>query len=247
MRPNSLIGSFRQMMRQALQKGLTIDMDVAIQSSMITEDPSAPRAANVMRLWDSREGRGQVLITGVGLQIPNDLAFEDWERAGHRLSRIVDSSAWWLGDWLVFGKKNYSDRYQRAIRAVGLQYQTLRNYAWVARRFDLVRRRSRLTFQHHAEVASLLVEEQDRLLDQAEQGMWTTKQLRKAIRDLRIGEVEKAAMVALSSRIEVPNSRLGLWRRAADQQGVEFDRWVLSILDRAAEDVLGDQPVPLSA
>jgi hypothetical protein len=224
-----------------------IDMELAVQSAMVTEDPPAPRPANVMGLWDNREGGGQVLITGVGLQIPKDLAFEDWERAGHRLSHIVDSSAWWLGDWLVFGKKNYSDRYQRAIRAVGLQYQTLRNYAWVARRFDLGRRRSKLTFQHHAEVASLLVDEQDRLLEEAEREMWTTKQLRKAIRELRLGETEKPAVAAVSSRIEVPSSRLGMWRRAADQQGVEFDRWVWSILDQAAEDVLSDQPLSLSA
>jgi hypothetical protein len=240
-------GSFPADDASGIAEGITNDMAVAIQSSMITEESSAPRAAKVMRLWDGRDGRGQVLITGVGLQIPNDLAFEDWELAGHRLSRIVDSSAWWLGDWLVFGKKHYADRYQRAIRAVGLQYQTLRNYAWVARRFDLARRRSALTFQHHAEVASLLVEDQERLLDQAEREMWTTKQLRKAIREQRIGGVEKAPVVALSSRIEVPNSRLGLWRRAADQQGVEFDRWVLSILDRAAKDVLGDLAMPLSA
>jgi hypothetical protein len=215
-------------------------MDVAAQSSMITEDVSASRTASVMRLWESRGGSGQVLVTGVGLQISKNLAFEDWERAGHRLSRIVDSSAWWLGDWLVFGKKNYSDRYQRAIRAVGLQYQTLRNYAWVARRFDLDRRRSRLTFQHHAEVASLLVEEQDRLLDRAEREIWTTKQLRKAIRELRIGEPEKPGEVTLPARIEVPNNRVGLWQRAADQQGVDFDRWVWSILDRAAEEILSD-------
>lgn len=221
------------------------DMDFAVHSPSAAEELPVPRSSNIMRLWESGEDGGQVLITGVGLQIPKGLAFEDWEKAGHRLSRIVDSSAWWLGDWLVFGKKNYSDRYQRAIRAVGLQYQTLRNYAWVARRFDLDRRRSRLTFQHHAEVASLLVEEQDRLLDEAEQGMWTTKQLRRAIRELRAGEV--AVPAPPSSRIEVPNNRLGVWRRAADQQGVDFDRWVWSVLDRAAKDVLNDQPVRLIA
>jgi len=221
-------------------------MDVAIESAVITEEEPAP-GANVMRLWDNPVGHDQVLITGVGLQIPKNLAFEDWERAGRRLSGIVDSSAWWLGDWLVFGKKNYSDRYQRAIRAVGLQYQTLRNYAWVARRFEFGRRRGALTFQHHAEVASLRVEDQDRLLAEAEAGSWTTKQLRKAIRELRTGEVEKATGVAVSSRIEVPNSRLGLWQRAADQQGLEFDHWVWAMLDRAAEDALRAEPVRLSA
>src|SRR6266545_6028251 len=92
----------------------------------------------------------RVLMTRVGLCIPADLSYEDWERAGSQLAGIVDSSSWWLGDWLVYGKKQYSDRYRRAIHAAGLQYQTLRNYAWVARRFELNRRRPKLSFQHHA-------------------------------------------------------------------------------------------------
>jgi hypothetical protein len=152
------------------------------------------------------------------------------------LSGIVDSSAWWLGDWLVFGKKNYADRYQRAIRAAGLSYQTLRNYAWVARRFELSRRRSTLTFQHHAEVASLLGEEQDALLDLAERHMWTTKQLRQAIRERHLGEQPTSTSTAIDYRIEVPPSRADKWRSAAERVGLDFNRWVWASLDRAAEE-----------
>lgn len=188
----------------------------------------------------ARPGGEKVLMTGVGLQIPADLSFEDWERAGRQLSGIVDSSAWWLGDWLIYGKQKYGDQYQRTIRAAGLQYQTLRNYAWVARRFDLSRRRPKLTFQHHAEVASLPLAEQDMLLEQAENATWTTKQLRNAIRERRENGSKRSALVTTSSRIEVPESRLGIWRRAADQLGVDFDKWVLAMLDRAADEVLSD-------
>jgi hypothetical protein len=185
-----------------------------------------------------RQGRERVRMTGVGLQIPDGLSFEEWEHAGRLLSSIVDSSAWWLGDWLVFGKKNYADRYQRAIRAAGLQYQTLRNYAWVARRFDISRRRPDLTFQHHAEVASLVVEDQDFLLDRAGKHMWTTKQLRKAIQDRRLGGKAESPEGDVRSRIEVPNSRVTKWRSAADQMGLDFEHWVWVMLDRAAEEVL---------
>ncbi|HEU5471983.1 MAG TPA: LmbU family transcriptional regulator [Actinophytocola sp.] len=186
----------------------------------------------------------QVRMNGVGLQIPRDLSFEDWAKAGRQLSGIVDSSAWWLGDWLVFGKTHYADCYQLAIQGAGLRYQTLRNYAWVARRFDLGRRRSALTFQHHAEVASLPIEEQERLLDQAEREMWSTKQLRSAVREERVGEAEEeetAALVPISSRIAVPSHRVGVWRRAADCLGVAFDQWVLTILDRAAIEALDSE------
>ncbi|TMR04972.1 antibiotic biosynthesis protein [Actinomadura soli] len=185
-----------------------------------------------------------MLTTKVGLQIPAGLAFEDWERAGHQLSGLVNSSLWWLGDWLIYGKENYTDRYERGIRAVGLQYQTLRNYAWVSGRFDLHRRRPALSFQHHAEVASLPVQEQDSWLDRAEKMKWTTKQLRKAIRVARDGEAldltkpEQPERTEETRRLAVPGSHLQRWHRAATQSGIDFQQWVLATLDRAAERVL---------
>lgn len=180
----------------------------------------------------------QVLMTGVGLRIPAGLTFDGWERAGRQLSGIVDSSSWWLGDWLVYGKMHYADRYQRTIRAVGLQYQTLRNYAWVSRRFELDRRRAKLSFQHHAEVASLPVEEQDFWLDRAEREAWTTKQLRTYFRSGREASLGERTQTTVIPRIEVPDSHLLRWRRAADHSGIDFDDWVLTMLDRAAEQVL---------
>lgn len=188
------------------------------------------------RAGTQRAGRNgdQVLMTRVGLRIPTALSFDEWERAGRRLAELVDSSAWSLGDWLVFGKEHYSDRYQHAVRAVGLSYQTLRNYAWVAGRFDLQRRRPALTFQHHAEVASLPPDVQEYLLGQAEENSWTTRQLRSAIRGGKDANGEAAA----DSRITVPQDRLGTWRQAADVVGQDFDQWLVTNLDRAAERTL---------
>jgi hypothetical protein len=50
----------------------------------------------------------RVLLTGVAMAIPQDLPFDEWVRAGRRLSGIVDSSSWWLGDWLVHGKRHFA-------------------------------------------------------------------------------------------------------------------------------------------
>ncbi|PJN03913.1 antibiotic biosynthesis protein [Streptomyces sp. CB01201] len=180
----------------------------------------------------------QVLTTKVGLQLPAGLTFENWELAGRQLSGIVNSTSWWLGDWLVYGKDHYSDRYERGVRAAGLQYQTLRNYAWVSRRFPMERRRAALSFQHHAELASRPVEEQERWLDQAEQQGWSTKQLRRAMRVAR-GEAERETLQAeLTRRLAVPDNHLQWWHKAATQSGVELDQWVLATLDNAAEQVL---------
>ncbi len=185
----------------------------------------------------------ELLLTPVGLRFPAEFSYEQWERVGHDLAGIVDWSAWCLGDWLVFGKRQYTDRYLRAIRAAGLKYQTLRNYAWVSRRFTLDRRRPRLSFQHHAEVASLPVDKQDWWLDRAERGMWTTKQLRNHIRDEPAESGQKGVDATVVSQIQVPQSQLVRWRRAADRAGVDFDSWVRATLDRAAEAAIGDKRV----
>lgn len=203
-----------------------------VRSDVVTANVKPPGTACVQLK--------QVRMSGVGLQIPAGLSFEDWAKTGRQLSGIIDSSAWWLGDWLVFGKTHYSDCYQLAIQRAGLRYQTLRNYAWVARRFDLSRRRAKLTFQHHAEVASFPVDEQERLLDRAESEVWTTKQLRNAIRQGRDEGLEARGAASANSRIDVPRGRVGMWQRAADCAGVDFEHWVLTMLDRAATEVLRD-------
>ncbi len=180
-------------------------------------------------------GTDQVLTTRVGLQIPDVLSFEEWERTGRQLAGVVDSSLWWLGDWLAYGKDHYADRYQQGIRTADLRYQTLRNYAWVARRFPIGRRRARLTFQHHAEVAALPVEDQDRWLSRAEELSWTTKQLRSALREARNGEAVKSRTVVAVRQLALPSDRFESWQRAAEQTGLAVDEWVLSALDSAAE------------
>ncbi|MFI9754694.1 LmbU family transcriptional regulator [Streptomyces collinus] len=195
---------------------------------------------------------GQVLTTRVGLRMPARMAYDEWERAGQQLAGVLDSSSWWLGDWLVYGKDHYTDRYQRGIRAAGLSYQTLRNYAWVARRFGFARRRPALSFQHHAELASMPAEEQDLWLDRAEEGRWSTKQLRAALRVARQDERRPRTLTEPSGRLEVPGHRLRRWHEAAEQLGVDFEQWVTATLDSAAASALEDardsvRPVAVSA
>ena len=97
----------------------------------------------------------QVVLSDKGLQLPQRLPFQRWLDIGRQLSAVCTSAAWCLGDWLVFGEKAYAGRYREAIEQTGLDYQTLRNYAWVARKFIMSRRRDTISFGHHAEVAAL--------------------------------------------------------------------------------------------
>jgi hypothetical protein len=117
-----------------------------------------------------------------GLEFPARMSFDKWLHIGRMLSAVNTSAAWCLGDWLVFGETAYNGRYRDAIEQTSLDYQTLRNYAWVARRFPLFRRRDTLSFGHHAEVAALSEPEQDFWLRKAETLGWSRNKLRREVK-----------------------------------------------------------------
>jgi len=176
----------------------------------------------------------QVMVTRVGLQLPDRLAYDVWEQAGLRIARTVDSAAWCLGDWINYGRSRYEDRYRTGVDAAGLEYQTIRNYAWVARQVELPRRRAGLSFQHHAEVAALPAEQQDMWLERAERAGWSRNQLRGNIRQARRPEARSAAELSLLPSIAAEPERIERWRSAAERSHVSLEAWVLANLDAAA-------------
>ena len=86
----------------------------------------------------ARDGRARTPYTPVGLRLPAGLSFERWHALGRRIGTVTNASSWWLGDWAFYGEGSYGEKYKQAIAVTGLDYQTLRNYAWVAGRFDVV-------------------------------------------------------------------------------------------------------------
>src|ERR1700722_7401923 len=105
-----------------------------------------------------RRGRHQVrsldrtaATRRVSLALPPELPIEEWVHVGRQIAVIADSSAWWLGDWLLYGECSYPDRYRRAIEETSLNPQTLRNYAWVERKVPPSRLLDKLSVQHHME------------------------------------------------------------------------------------------------
>lgn len=120
-----------------------------------------------------------------GIMFSGKLSLHNWELVGKRLLSLTDSASWWIADWLVYGESEFKDRYEEVIRRTSLNYQTLRNYTWVARKFELSRRRDNLSFGHHAEVAALEAPEQDFWLRKAEEFGWSRNQLRAEVRASR--------------------------------------------------------------
>jgi hypothetical protein len=130
------------------------------------------------------------------LRLPEDLPLVSWRRIGRQINLIGDSSQWWLADWLVYGQARFPDRYKQAVAETSLEYQTLRNYAWVARRFEMSRRRDKVSFQHHAEVAALPEPDQDLWLNRAERLGWSLSELRRQLRTARSNAVEGRSATA---------------------------------------------------
>ncbi len=178
----------------------------------------------------------QVLVTPVGLRFPPTMSFADWERAGRRLATISNSFMWCLGDWVAYGLEKYTDRYYHAIQTVGLDYKTLRNYTWVARRFKWSRRRADLSFQHHAEVAALPPDEQDQWLERAAHHQWSRNQLRENLRAARrqpSGE-ETPNFCSVPQLAAIRPEQLEAWRNAAEHSGMSLQDWMIHVLDDAA-------------
>jgi hypothetical protein len=176
------------------------------------------------------------LTTRTGLLLPEKLPMEEWQRVGQRITAVADSSAWWLGDWLIYGRQRYPDRYRQAVKETTLDYQTLRNYAWVAGKIPQSRRRFALSFQHYAEVATLPEEEQDEWLGQAEMFNWSRRTLREKLQAGRRELATAADAAVVRVMVDADADSLNRWQDAANRADRDLREWIRATLDRAAAD-----------
>jgi hypothetical protein len=187
--------------------------------------------------------RADVRSTANGLQLRQGLTYDAWINVGKRIARISNASAWWLGDWVVYGEQSYGSRYRIALRATALDYQTLRNYAWVARTFDPLRRRDDISFQHHAEVAALPEADQELWLERAARLRWSRNELRRRLRAEMPRLREAGAEHATTLRVRVTSDREQKWRQAAEVSDQELSDWIAAAADNAAQAVLATRHV----
>lgn len=129
-----------------------------------------------------QQQQSSVRFTPVSWSASQELGFEDWARVGKRMGMTGRSAGWWLGDWLRYGNVRYGERYARAARITGYDTQTLMNMVYVASRIDPSRRREKLSWSHHAEVAPLEPLDQEQWLRVADIDHLSVRDLREAIR-----------------------------------------------------------------
>jgi len=99
-----------------------------------------------------------------------------WQQCGRELMQAnaagnwrADRRQWFLGDWLAAGDEHISQRklWNQATKITGYPGGTLKNFLWMAKAFPPSRRRDKVSWSHHREVAKFPPEDQDKLLDAA--------------------------------------------------------------------------------
>jgi hypothetical protein len=132
------------------------------------------------------------LITPTGIQFSQELNFDEWSSLGQKLSPIGKSIGFIIGDWINYGQDRYGEKYTEALAKTGLTYQTLQNYAYVARKVETSCRHENLGFEHHYVVAKLKTDEEKKhWLDMADQHDLSVRRLRKSINFGRVASEEE--------------------------------------------------------
>ena len=172
-----------------------------------TGQPSAP----ALSLSGNLRG---VVLSEVGLVLPEQISFEQWQSVGRELSRLQRASTWWIGDWWRFAEErptggNWTGDRKALVESqewAGPAFQTCRNAASVCRAFqDTSRRRDMLSFRHHAEVSSLPFEEADRLLAWCEEPIRSGVGKPRTIRQLRQELIDRGLRSAKNDADDLPD------------------------------------------
>lgn len=133
-------------------------------------------------------------ITSTGIQFNEELSFEEWDNLGQKLAPVGKSIGFIIGDWINYGEKRWGDKYEEALTRTGMAYQTLANYAYVARKVQFSCRHEKLGFEHHYVVAKLKTdEEKQHWLEMAVKHKLGKRRLQKSINFGRLATEQEVA------------------------------------------------------
>ena len=110
---------------------------------------------------------------------------EDIFQAVKDLQQIRGACSWVIADLINLNETEYGQKYDDCEEEYGISKDAARTMCWVARSWDLERRREDLSFAHHRAVTSLGSATADELLECAAINGWSVKQLEAEARDYR--------------------------------------------------------------
>ncbi|OYZ07702.1 MAG: hypothetical protein B7Y36_19005 [Novosphingobium sp. 28-62-57] len=124
------------------------------------------------------------------LALPDNIAFPDWLDVGRNLANQKRHIDWLIGDWITFGRQRFPEQVELAIDQFGDRNHIKRIEKTVLA-FPAHLRCSELSFDHHAHVADMPVQEALPLLKMAEAQNLDAKTLRvqAMLRKVEIGQI----------------------------------------------------------
>ena len=123
-----------------------------------------------------------VELTPTALALAEETTQERWLEIAEGINRIGAATAWWWGDWSLFGARKGYGEVKAQAEAAALEYGTLHNCRVVAAAFELERRRSDLPWGYHQAVLGLPPEEQEDVLATAEDKGWSRREVREEVK-----------------------------------------------------------------
>lgn len=142
---------------------------------------SKPQQTQLELPWQPVPG---ATATVIGLCYEQKPTYQEWSNHGARLNLADRAVDWLVGDWFVWGEQQFGEEAYQALD--GYMPDQIRKRVFVASRIPLARRRPSLSFTHHALVAGLKPDEQERWLSDTEKHHLTTKELAASIKHGRI-------------------------------------------------------------
>jgi hypothetical protein len=128
-----------------------------------------------------------------------------WRVALRAAAKSLSQDRWRIGDLLLEGEAAGFQSYREAVEETGLPEASLANMKSLARTFPPSHRCERLSWSHHAEVASLSTDRRKQLLDAAAAGGWSRRRLHSEALEVRAPS--STAVPILQRPVVLPEAR----------------------------------------
>lgn len=129
-------------------------------------------------------------LTTVGLNLSNvELTQDDCEKLGGAISQAVesfesalDSFHWVMGDFILLVERRFPEEASQLVESLDIAPASKSQYARVAERVPMARRREELSWSHHRSIVALEPALQDEWLAKASESNWTRNELESQMR-----------------------------------------------------------------
>jgi hypothetical protein len=146
-------------------------------------------------------------VSAIAWTADDELGHRQWLAEGRRIGVMSRCSAWWIGDWLLYGTARWGEMFTEAAKVTGYDPKSLRNMRYVASRFQLSLRKDNLTFSHHALLAGFEPDAQRQWLARAVADRMSVEDLRIELRTARRQTGASSSAAALSNSTQPRQSR----------------------------------------